>query len=255
MKALIWDVDGTLTDNEEVHRAAFNAAFAERGLDWHWDVPTYRWLLLVTGGRERIHHYIRERGLAPAPADALDAFVRALHLAKTDHYGRLVAGGAAVFRPGVRRLLAECRAAGVRLAIATTTSPANVTELLARNLRPEGAAWFEVIGAGDCVPHKKPAPDIYLWVLERLNLAARDCLAIEDSANGTRAARAAGLPFIITANRYTEGEDFTGALAVLADLGEPAAPARRLAGAALPGPCVDVATLRAWHAQAGDGPA
>ncbi|MEK7796641.1 MAG: HAD-IA family hydrolase, partial [Pseudomonadota bacterium] len=81
-------------------------------------------------------------------------------------------------------------------------------------------SWFEVIGAGDVVPAKKPAPDIYYYTLERLRLPASACLAFEDSENGVRAARAASLKTVVTVNDYTRTHDFSGAAIVLDHLGE-----------------------------------
>ena len=133
-------------------------------------------------------------------------------------------------RPGVARLLGEARDAGLRLAIATTTTPDNVTALLEHSLGPDSASWFEVIAAGDIVPAKKPAPDIYLWALEKMKLNAEHCLAFEDSENGVRSSRGAALKTLVTVNDYTADHDFAGASAVLTDLGEPDAPARGLSG-------------------------
>jgi beta-phosphoglucomutase-like phosphatase (HAD superfamily) len=133
-------------------------------------------------------------------------------------------------RPGVARLLAEARDAGLRLAIATTTTPENVTALLEHSLAPDAATWFDVIAAGDIVPAKKPAPDIYDWALEKMNLKAENCLAFEDSENGIRASMGAGLKTLITINDYTVDHDFTGAATVLTDLGEPDAPAKGISG-------------------------
>lgn len=218
-QALIFDVDGTLADTErDGHRVAFNAAFRAYGLPWEWSPELYGELLAVTGGKERLRHYAERH--APewlARADA-EQTIRDLHGEKTRHYLALLASGAIPLRPGVAALIGEARRAGLRLAIATTTTPENVAALLAAGLAADAAGWFEVIGAGDIVPMKKPAADIYLWVLERLRLPASACLAIEDSANGLRAARAAGVPTLITTNQYTIGEDFSGALAVLPDL-------------------------------------
>jgi len=247
LKALLFDVDGTLADTErDGHRPAFNAAFREFGLDWHWDVELYGKLLEVTGGKERMKFYVeRFRPDYRKPAD-FDALVAELHKAKTRHYTELLAQGGIPLRPGVKRLLQEARAAGLILGVATTTTPENVTALLRHSLAEDGADWFAVIAAGDIVPAKKPAPDIYLWAMQQLGLAPEQCLAFEDSENGIRAARGAGLKTVVTVNDYTRDHDFSGALAVLSDLGEPATPYRRLDADGTGH--VDVARLREWFA-------
>lgn len=221
LKALIFDVDGTLAETErDGHRIAFNEAFRAAGLDWDWTPQLYGELLAVTGGKERIRHFCqRYRPDMPGRAD-FDSLVRRLHEDKTERYVDLVGRGSLPLRPGVAALLAEARSAGLRLAIATTTTPENVTALLQAALAPDGTAWFEVIGAGDVVPAKKPAPDIYQWVLNQLGLTAGECLAIEDSRNGLRSALGAGLPTVIVEAQYTRGEDFSGALAVLPDFAD-----------------------------------
>ena len=239
LKAVIFDVDGTLADTEEAHRQAFNVTFKEFGLPWHWDVGLYVELLAIAGGKERLAHYCRcvdpER---MAAADAM-AFIARLHARKTQVYERRVGIGEVAARPGVVRLIRELHSAGIRLAIATTTSRANVDVLIATTLANIPADCFEVIGAGEQAMAKKPAPDIYRWVVDQLALPAEACLAIEDSRNGVRAALGAGIPVLVTESSWTRNDDFTGALAVLPDLGG-----------------VDLAGLRRWHAgAAGSDPA
>jgi HAD superfamily hydrolase (TIGR01509 family) len=237
MQALIFDVDGTLAETEELHRAAFNEAFAAPdGTGWHWDQPLYAKLLAVTGGKERIAHF------APTlPAGR----IQSLHAAKTAHYARLVATGGLDPRPGIRRLLQAAHHAGVKLAIATTTSPANIETLLAAcgNLPP-----FDAIAAGDEVAAKKPAPDVYLLALRRLGLPAEACVAIEDTENGLRSASGAGLRCLITTSLYGGTGRFPGAAAVVTDLGEPGAQAVVLAGPPLPTGVVDLPWLAALPA-------
>jgi len=229
LKALLFDVDGTLADTErDGHRPAFNAAFKEFGLDWHWDVPLYGQLLAVTGGKERMKHYVEKFRTDYVKPENFDELVASLHKAKTAHYTRMLAEGGIPLRPGVRRLLEEARAAGLILGIATTTTPENVTALLKHSLAEEGVNWFKVIAAGDIVPAKKPAPDIYVWAMQQLNLQPEECLAFEDSENGILASRGAGLRTIVTVNDYTADHDFSGAVAVLSDLGEQDAPFHRL---------------------------
>ncbi len=249
LEALIFDVDGTLADTErDGHRVAFNRAFAEAGLDWDWSVELYGKLLSVTGGKERILHYLNRYRPEFSRPHNLPGFVADLHAAKTRHYVRLLEEGGIPLRPGVKRLLGEARNSGLRLAIATTTTPANVTTLLETAL-PGGLSWFEVIGAGDIVPAKKPAPDIYRHVLRELRLGPDRCLAFEDSGHGLRSSLGADVKTLVTVNGYTAGQDFAGAALVLDRLGEPDAPFRVLEGDAGGAAYVDVALLHTLFAR------
>ncbi|MGY3356496.1 HAD superfamily hydrolase (TIGR01509 family) [Bradyrhizobium sp. GM0.4] len=213
--ALIFDVDGTLAETEELHRQAFNHAFARHGLDWQWDRAVYKDLLRVTGGKERIRaHHERLRIAAPLS----DVDIAELHRIKTAHYAGLVQTGCCPLRPGVTDLLVAAKARRQRLAIATTTSHANIDALLSRALGKCWAADFDAIVAGDDVRHKKPAPDVYVETLARLKLNASDCVAIEDSANGLTAASRANIPVLITRSMFFRDDDFSQARVVLDDL-------------------------------------
>lgn len=254
LQALIFDVDGTLAETErDGHRVAFNLAFREAGLDWDWSVELYGKLLAITGGKERIRHYVdRYRPDVRIDGDQAE-FIAELHRRKTAHYTRMVKEGAIALRPGVRRLLDDARRHGLRLAIATTTSPDNVAALLTHALAPDGITWFEVVAAGDIVPAKKPAPDIYTYALRELGLQADACLAIEDSANGLAAALGAGIETVVCVSNYTRNERFDGALLVVDSLGEAAAPLQVIGGtvATMSGgaACVDIDLLKAIHAR------
>jgi HAD superfamily hydrolase (TIGR01509 family) len=215
LKALIFDVDGTLADTEEAHRSAFNEAFLEAGLDWNWSRPKYAHLLSTTGGKERIAAHIASLSLDAAAKAALQERIPALHKAKTERYARMILEGQVPLRTGVVRLLDEAASCGVRVCIATTTTFANIEALLVTHLGKDALERFAVIGAGDQVARKKPAPDIYEWVLEQSQLAADECVAIEDSLNGLRAAKAAGLYTIVTPSYWTKTEDFSAADLVL----------------------------------------
>ncbi len=222
LKAVLFDVDGTLADTEQDgHRPAFNAAFKEFGLAWDWDVPLYGKLLKTTGGKERIRFYIEHYVPEELNKPNLEEWIASLHKAKTSHFKALMKHGNIPLRPGVKRLIYDLRNKGIKIAIATTTTPENVTYLLESTLGKGALELFDVIGAGDIVPQKKPAPDIYFWVLEKLQLDASECIAIEDSENGLLAARAADLTTLITVNNYTLQQNFEGAAAILSDLGEP----------------------------------
>ncbi|HJV85315.1 MAG TPA: HAD family hydrolase [Noviherbaspirillum sp.] len=249
LQALIFDVDGTLADTErDLHRVAFNRAFRQAGLDWTWDVATYGRLLNVAGGKERILHYINTCVPHQAPADP-EALTRELHALKTDIYLDLLRSGEIALRPGVARLLREARNGGFRLAIATTTTYANVVTLLQATLGDGAHKWFEVIGAGDAVPNKKPAPDIYRYVLQKLGLPPSACFAFEDSGNGLRASVGAGLRTIVTPTVYTAREDFSGAFSILSDLGEPDSDCNHFGGYRPQHGMIDTAQLDAWHEQ------
>ena len=214
---LILDVDGTLAETEGIHRRAFNAAFIEAGFDWYWDQRTYKKLLRTTGGKERIQAF----GRTHFPSICLsEPDVAALHQLKTRHYGRLIAQHTCRLRPGVTALIRNALARGQTLAIATTTTSSNIDELLSVALDTNWRDLFATVVAGDDVARKKPAPDVYLEVLGRLGCGARDCLAIEDSANGLKAASSAGIPVLISRSEYFRDDDFSGALAVVDDLTE-----------------------------------
>ncbi|WP_430639970.1 HAD family hydrolase [Crocosphaera watsonii WH 8501] len=216
VKALIFDVDGTLAETErDGHRIAFNRAFSEADLNWYWSESLYGELLEISGGKERIRYYLQQ--YHPDIKENLETLIPQLHQAKTTHYRDLLSSGEIKLRPGVKRLIEEAYQEGIRLAIATTSALPNALALLEKHLNPQ---WFEVIAAGDIVPNKKPAPDIYNYVLEKMNLKPEECLVFEDSFHGLQAASQANLKTVITVHDYTKNQDFSLASLVLNHLGE-----------------------------------
>lgn len=220
LQALIFDVDGTLADTERFHLAAFNQAFEAEGLDWRWDEALYTRLLDVSGGKERILHYWKQtRGhMVDVDGAAIRDTVERLHLAKTAAYEAMVDAGLVTLRPGVLPLMQEAADSGIRLAIATTTSPANVAALLRRELGPHWRLNFGAVFDASNAPLKKPHPQVYQRVLASLQMDPRACIAFEDSGNGLAAATGAGIPTVVTPTAFTAHHDFSAALRVVESL-------------------------------------
>lgn len=215
LRALVWDVDGTLAETErDGHRVAFNAAFEALGVPWRWDEAHYGDLLHVAGGRERLLHDMASQPAAPSSAAAREALALQLHRLKNTLYARIVAEGRIALRPGVAELMADCHADGVPMAIATTTSRSNVEALLGAHLGPRWETGFAAVVCAEDAPRKKPDPQAYLEVLRRLGRAPTEVLAIEDSSPGVSACRAAGVAVVVTRSVYFAQADTTGALAV-----------------------------------------
>lgn len=235
LKALIFDVDGTLADTEHAHLAAFNQAFAQEGLDWNWSEQLYTLLLEVSGGKERIAHYWKKtRGdIIDVDGSAVRDTINRLHERKTAAYEAMVRGGAIGLRPGVLQLVDQARRAGLSVAIATTTSTVNIAALLRAAIGADWRTHFSAIEDALSAPVKKPHPQVYLQMLRALALPAGACMAFEDSSNGLRAATAAGIGTVITPTQFTVHHDFSLAMRVVDDL----------AGVGIP-------DLAAWRADA-----
>jgi len=232
LNALIFDVDGTLADTESVHLEAFNHAFRQEGLDWHWSTEQYTQLLDISGGKERMLHHWRtvDPDMKEVDAGAIADTINRLHEIKTAYYENAVNSGAVTLRPGVLALMNEARVQGLQLAIATTTSPVNIAALMRSAIGLDWRSHFLAVGDSSNAPIKKPHPQVYLKVLADMGMSAPECVAFEDSSNGLRAATAAGLDTVITPNNFTAHHDFKGALRVVPDLSQ-----------------VNVARLREWH--------
>lgn len=224
MQALIFDCDGVLVDTErDGHRVAFNQAFAKAGLQIDWDVELYGALLKVAGGKERMRHYFDSQGWPAAAGDDRDAFLAGLHKTKTALFSDIIASGQLPLRSGVLRLVDEAIAADVRLGVCTTSNPKSIDAVLDL-MGTERKSRFEFVLAGDIVSKKKPDPEIYELARDRLDLPSDDCIVIEDSRNGLLAAIGAGFPCFITTSTYTVNEDFSEAIGVAPQLGDPPDP-------------------------------
>ncbi|MFM7312278.1 MAG: HAD-IA family hydrolase, partial [Cyanobium sp.] len=192
IRALLWDVDGTLAETElNGHRQAFNRSFAEERLPWHWTVDTYLQLLRISGGRERMRCHAEHLG-----ASLTDAQIERLQQRKQWHYEALVREGAVALRIGVTRLIQEAAAAGLQQAIVTTSGRNSVQALADRHA--DALQAFDFWICGEDVGRKKPDPEGYRLATQRLGLRPAEILVIEDSRNGLEAAAAAGLNCLVT---------------------------------------------------------
>jgi len=224
-RALVLDCDGVLADTERFgHLVAFNQTFAEFGLPVRWSVADYQEKVLIGGGKERLASLLTPEFVAAAglPADAAgqQAAVAAWHRRKTAIYAELVAAGAVPPRPGIARIVAEALAAGWLVAVASTSAEPSVRVTLERAVGSGSARAVQVF-AGDIVPRKKPAPDIYQLAQDSLGVPADRVVVVEDSRNGLLAATGAGLTCMITVNDFTAAEDFSEAALVVSSLGDP----------------------------------
>ena len=208
MKALLLGSIGTLSDTSELQRRAFNEAFREHGLGWHWERDAYRHMLRQSGGARRVR--------AQADAEGIEVDAEAVHATKSDRFQAMLRAGEAELRPGIRALVSRARGEGVRLGLVTTTSPANVDALLGSLHVPRDG--FDVVVTADDVAAGKPAPDCYRFAAAALAVAPEDCLAVEDNADGVRAALAAGMTCLAWPGSNNEGHDFAGARMAGADI-------------------------------------
>jgi HAD superfamily hydrolase (TIGR01509 family) len=244
LKAIIFDVDGTLANTEETHRQSFNSAFEEFGLGYHWSEQEYAGLLSISGGRERITAYLKARKFKNNGEFDLRDFALHLHQRKSQIYRENLIAGHVGLRNGVLRLIAEAKQKRIKLGIATATSMANVETLLQQNIGKEGLAQFDVVVTSDIIKDKKPSPAVYQFATAELGLTPETCIAIEDTTNGNRAARAAGLKTVITTHAFTIDNDFSGASLVINQLGEPDKPFSVISGNSFGASYVDTGLLK-----------
>ncbi|HWJ83934.1 MAG TPA: HAD-IA family hydrolase, partial [Cellulomonas sp.] len=186
MSTLIFDCDGVLADTErDGHLPAFNATFEEFGLPVHWSQEEYGELLAIGGGKERLATlftplFVETAGLPTDPDGQRDLLAQ-WHRAKTARYTAMVADGLLPGRPGIARIVEQAAAAGWQLAVASTSAEASVRAVLEHAVGAERAQDFAVF-AGDIVPAKKPAPDIYELALRELGADPRTTIVVEDSS-------------------------------------------------------------------------
>jgi len=249
LEALIFDVDGTLANTEhDGHLRAFNETFKLFELDWHWENKLYSDLLSVSGGKERLAHYVRNYN-PKLERDLSINDIADIHNKKTEIFVNHVANGEVSLRIGVDRIIEEAIESGLRLGIATTTSLKNVEALITSTLGESALDKFEVIGAGDVVKSKKPAPDIYQYVINKMRLSCHECIAFEDSEIGFASATSAGLETVVTLSEYNKKQIFKGALIVLDHLGDENQPFEIIKGKPTNHSFVSVGYLKEFYEQ------
>lgn len=221
LKAIIFDVDGTLAATEETHRQAFNAAFKEFHTPYQWSVSEYIELLDISGGKERIFKFLESKEFKAPENDNLRDYTLKLHQRKSEIYREKLIAGHIGLRNGVERLIKEARDKGISMAIATSTSTANVETVLKSALGEDALSYFETLVSCDLITAKKPSPAVYQYALANLGLKPENCIVLEDTCNGNRSALTAGIKTVITTHPLTVDEDFTGASLIIDQLGEP----------------------------------
>ncbi|MEE9374967.1 MAG: HAD-IA family hydrolase [Rhizobiaceae bacterium] len=245
LKAILFDVDGTLAETEEYHRNSFNDLFAEEGFDWVWSEDEYRQLLRVTGGKERMRHYIKGRidlDINEFPEERL----LSMHKRKSTLYRKGLENNPPQARPGVKRLVDNAIENGIILALATTTGRSNADALMLDLFPPSIFEKFETRICGEDVDLKKPDPEVYLKALQGVGVKPEEAIAFEDSSAGLKAAHAAGIRCVVTPAQYTNHHSFSGALAVLSHLGERLEPYSHIAGQGKGSNFVSCAELNNW---------
>lgn len=243
LQALIFDVDGTLVDTEELHRQAYNQTFLEFGLGWHWSAASYAELLTVSGGEAHIARHIDLIDLSPAEKIRLRRLIPAIHKEKTQFYSELIASNAVKPRSGIVRLIKAARRSDVRVGLVASSASANVEDLVTSALGSELRNVIAAIVCTDMVGRKKPAPDIYELTLTMLRVSAAAAVAFEDSANGMLAAQAAGLRTIVVPSPWTMAHEFHCADLVLPSLGDPDKPLDSLNATKIGAPYLELGNI------------
>ena len=179
MKALFLGSIGVIAETSELQRQAYNAAFAEHGLDWYWNVANYCEMLKKPGGKNRINSF--SNGLLSADE------ITAIHSKKEAFFSDFLHQGIAP-RPGVSECILKCKQNGVRLGFITTTTSNNIDTLSYALKEHLEFTDFDLITTKDDVSAEKPSSDVYGYALNRFGLDADDVIAIEDTEDNQAAA-------------------------------------------------------------------
>jgi HAD superfamily hydrolase (TIGR01509 family) len=230
LSAVLFDVDGTVAETEEYHRKSFNESFKEFNLDWFWDEAIYKELINIGGGKERIMYHIKKAWPEMLGYKNLSNYIDSIHKIKNEIYEDYIKESKIETRPGVLRLIDELKKNKIKVALVSSTSEINLTNLFEKGLKINPSEYFDIIAHGDCTKLKKPSSEIYQWTLEKFQLPPNACVAIEDSPRGLESSSGANIKTVVTPSKLTLDEDFGGAQLVVSDLGEPDKPFETFAG-------------------------
>jgi len=203
--SILFDMDGVIFDTERLAALCWQDVADRHGIEGIEQV-----LMDCTGVTEAVSRQI----FARAYGDRVDYDAFRAEAAKL--LPSMCPGGVLPMKPGARELLEQLNDAGVPTALASSTKSATVL----RELREAGIdACFDAIICGDMVAHSKPDPEIFLTAAARLCAKPEDCIVVEDSHNGIRAAHAAGMRPIMVPDRMPVTDEMRAlAEAILPDL-------------------------------------
>ena len=230
LSAVLFDLDGTVAETEDLHRKSFNESFREFSLDWFWDEAIYKELINIGGGKERIMYHIKKAWPEMLNYKNLSNYINSIHKVKNEIYEDYIIESKIETRTGIIRLMNGLKEKDVKIGIVSSTSEVNLMNLFKKGLKINPTKKFDLIAHGDCTKLKKPSPEIYEWALEKLQLPAEGCIAIEDSPKGLESAKGASLKTLITPSNFTKNENFKLADLVVSDLGEESKPFTNILG-------------------------
>ncbi|MCC2603906.1 HAD family hydrolase [Planctobacterium marinum] len=198
VKAVLFDHDGTLVDSELVH---------------------YQIWLETTGlSPELFTEEMNTLHCVGIPADVNAAYIieqfgldwepQQLIAQKRENTQQYLKNHCFPAMPGANRIMKNFASLGIRMAIVSGSERFAIERSVSGN---NFTQYIEYITTGEEVPSNKPAPDVYLKALQKMNLSASDCIAIEDTEHGVNAAVAAGIPCVAIPNPHSRAQNFTEA--------------------------------------------
>lgn len=196
VRALIFDMDGVLVDSEPLHLAAYQELFKPHGIEY---TEKHNQEFLGCKDIAMAHILVERYKLSMTPLDLVQG--------KEEILARMLRHEA-IMRPGVVQLLESARRLNIPCAVASSATVGTI-ELVVEVLGIR--KYFQCLNSGDQVPHGKPAPDVFLLAAERLSVAPQHCLVIEDTFNGIKAAKAAGMYCIAIPCDATMHQDHSAA--------------------------------------------